>query len=473
MTSSHVATLLIAYAGTACLFSLATTLFRRHASASWLPASAALIAGVAASSFASSGRNALVQLCVELWHLERTHSAAFAAGCSLGLLAGFALHHATTRPARAWFGAVHLAAVAALGLITLKDQLSTYLARPQDVGASGRLFAQAAPAGFKIEEIHRLSIAPTSIALGPDGLLYVAGFGGVAFQNGVVVRLERAGAELHETVVASSLNRPHGIAFHEGDLFISRAGQFSRAVNGAIVHQNTGCVTRARDLDGDGVYDHFTDILEDLPGAKPPDGLHQNNGIAFDAQGYLYVTVGVCSDHGPPVHPFEGTILRARPDGSDVGVFARGFRNPFDLAFGPDAALFCTDNDANAAGRGDELNHVMQGGHYGHPYSALADGATLDKEVLPLLRSDAALEGLAYAPPGSLPNGFDDCLYTASFGNGQIIRIRLKETNTSFQATTEQFARVPSVVDVAISAQEHAIYACSHDERKIYRISPQ
>jgi hypothetical protein len=116
---------------------------------------------------------------------------------------------------------------------------------------------------------------------------------------------------------------------------------------------------------------------------------------------------------------------------------------------------------------------VIEGGHYGHPYSSLAADATLDKELLPLLRSESALEGIAYAPPGSLRDGFDDCLYAASFGNGQVVRIRLKKSNGSFQAAAEQFARVPSVVDLVVSAKERAIYACSHDERKVYKISAE
>lgn len=189
----------------------------------------------------------------------------------------------------------------------------------------------------------------------------------------MVARLveDPASGAVRETQIATNLNRVHGLAFHGNDLYVSRSGQHTRARNGTLTEVNTGTVTLLRDLDGDGIMDYYHDLFDDLPGAQGPDQLHQNNGIAFDPAGYLYVTVGVHSDRAPAVGPFEGTILRCRADGSERTVFARGLRNPFDLAFGPDGELFCTDNDASDRQSGDELNHIVEGRHYGFPY---ADG---------------------------------------------------------------------------------------------------
>ena len=77
----------------------------------------------------------------------------------------------------------------------------------------------------------------------------------------------------------------------------------------------------------------------------------------------LFITVGTPSDHGPSDHPYAGTIIQSRADGTEKKVFARGFRNPFGIAFGPDGELFVTDNDS-ASNSGDEINHVRYGSRW-------------------------------------------------------------------------------------------------------------
>ena len=43
--------------------------------------------------------------------------------------------------------------------------------------------------------------------------------------------------------------------------------------------------------------------------------------------GFLYVGVGIASDHGPKVHKYAGTMLRINPKTKEVKVFAEGLRN--------------------------------------------------------------------------------------------------------------------------------------------------
>ena len=46
----------------------------------------------------------------------------------------------------------------------------------------------------------------------------------------------------------------------------------------------------------------------------------------------------------------NSAILRMQPDGSDLEVFAWGFRNPYGLAFGPDKRLYVADAGTDARG---------------------------------------------------------------------------------------------------------------------------
>lgn len=477
ITIQALTALLLTYTVAACAAVMMAALVDRGANRSRgvVAASVAVIGGATVAALVQPGRNVVVQMSLLLAQLDRPTLAAAAAGCMTGLLAGSALRlGGLTIWRRVALGLVHLAAAFGLAALVAKDAISPYLSTPDASATDSGLIERAAAPGFRIEMVHQLSCAPTSLAIDDRGTLYVAGYAGLAFQNGVVMRIDQPtpGAAYQETPVARYLNRPHGLAFFEGDLYISRAGQYTRAVGGKIQQQNTGAVTRCRDLDGDGNFDHFEDMLADLPGAQQPDGLHQNNGIAFDNEGNLFVTVGVLSDHGPTRHPYEGTILRLKRGDTEPVIFARGLRNPYDLAFGPGKSLFCTDNDDNTRGAGDELNLVVEGRHYGHPYASL-DSVEVTGTQPPLLTSKSALEGLAYAPPGSLPAGYDDCLYVASYGDGHVNRIRIDDHGDDAVATMELLARVPGVVDLVVAADERAIYACSHEERKLYRITTE
>lgn len=478
MITIHALTgLLLTYTMAACATVVTAALAApgAHRSRGVLASFVAVVLGATLAALAQPGRNIVVQTALLVARFDRATLAAIVAGSMAGLLAGWALRlTGHTVWGRAALGLCHLAAAIGMAALVARDAVSPYLSTPDSAAADSGLIERDAAPGFRLEVVHQLSCAPTSLALDGRGRLHVAGYAGLAFQNGVVLRLDRPapGAAYLETPVADYLNRPHGLAFLDGDLYISRAGQYTRAVGGKIQQQNTGAVTRCRDLDGDGSFDHFEDVLADLPGAQQPDGLHQNNGIAFDNEGSLFVTVGMRSDHGPAAHPYEGTILRLKRDDTQPVVFARGLRNPYDLTFGPGESLFCTDNDDNSRGAGDELNLIVEGGHYGHPYAAL-DSIAMTSTRPPLLKSKSALEGLAYAPPGSLPTGYDDCLYVASYGDGHVNRIRVNHKGGDVVAVMDVLARVPGVVDLVIAVEEQAIYACSHDERKLYRITAQ
>ncbi|HEY7425438.1 MAG TPA: hypothetical protein VH682_14500 [Gemmataceae bacterium] len=433
-----------------------------------------LAGGVGAASAALPGRNSIVQTFRDVVGLDRTQSAALLGGVCCGGVAALALLGWAAGRQRLLAGLLHVGVVAVFSLLLLKEVLSPYLANPDQTSSPSALVERPVVLGFKIEEVAKLSIMPTCLAVGPDEELYVAGYAGIAYRNGVIHRLHQSAQSgpLEEIRVADSLNRPHGLAFYKGDLYVSRAGQYTRAEKGRIVEIDTGSVTRLRDLDGDGVYDNYTDVVTGLPGAQNPDGLHQNNGITF-SRDFLYVTVGTPSDHGPPNHRYAGTIVRARPDGSELAIFAQGLRNPFGIAVGPGEQVFCTDNDADFTNPGDALYHVVEGDHFGHPYNAVSKSITVAGAKAPLLRSRSALEGLAYAPPGSLPLGYDDCLYVAAYGDGHLKRVRLRQEGQGYSTEMDFFAKIPGVLGVAVSPKERAIYACSHENKKIYRITPE
>lgn len=127
-----------------------------------------------------------------------------------------------------------------------------------------------------------------------------------------------------------------------------------------------------------------TVLLDDIPWAQ----FHVGGRVAVGPDGLLYVTTG---DNGGPTGldytrladpalsgdaaqdpaSLVGKVLRLSRGGTAAGgvdgwnpyVYARGFRNPFGLAFGPDGRLFASENGITQ----DELNVIAQGANYGWP----------------------------------------------------------------------------------------------------------
>lgn len=77
------------------------------------------------------------------------------------------------------------------------------------------------------------------------------------------------------------------------------------------------------------------------------------------------------NDHGPATtSPHVYQILTFRTDGTDMQVFARGIRQPWQLAFQAGSnAPFVTDlgQDSGAKNPPDFVLHVHAGDHYGFP----------------------------------------------------------------------------------------------------------
>lgn len=74
-----------------------------------------------------------------------------------------------------------------------------------------------------------------------------------------------------------------------------------------------------------------------------------------------------------PAPGCNGAVFRANPDGSDLEVYATGFRNPYGINFGPEGDLFLIDQGIDNGGSRPVANdlepmwRVQEGGWYGFP----------------------------------------------------------------------------------------------------------
>jgi glucose/arabinose dehydrogenase len=115
--------------------------------------------------------------------------------------------------------------------------------------------------------------------------------------------------------------------------------------------------------------------------------------------------------------------MRMLPDGSQVGVVARGLRNAFDGFIHPTSGqIIVSDNGPNAApgvpNPPDELNIIEPGNDYGHPlYWGTPPPGTNTVRPLLDLPAHAAPTGIA-VDPGESFSGYKNQIFLLAFSNG-------------------------------------------------------
>jgi glucose/arabinose dehydrogenase len=154
-------------------------------------------------------------------------------------------------------------------------------------------------------------------------------------------------------VLFDNLDGPHGLALHDGWLYVAER----TAIGRVRFDTATGTPT--------GPYEH---ILTGLT----TDGFHQTKTIAFGPDGWLYLAQGSSCNVCIEKDPRRATVMRMRADGTGAEIYATGLRNSVGFDWAPwDGALYATDNGRDLLGDEfppDELNRIGQGGFYGWPY---------------------------------------------------------------------------------------------------------
>jgi glucose/arabinose dehydrogenase len=212
--------------------------------------------------------------------------------------------------------------------------------------------------GHKVELVASGLKTPTSFAFG-DGMVFEGDGGnseGTAPPNGGVYVLKNGAA----VKIASPLKFVAGLAWHHNKLYISGAVLANGRPSWRLISwsgwNGTTFTVRKTLFIAKGKFDGF-------------------NGIGFGADGRLYVGVDVGltdgNDHGPAsTSPYLYDILTFRANGTDLRVFAKGMRQPWQLAFQPGSnAPFVTDlgQDSGATNPPDFVLHVHRGDNYGFP----------------------------------------------------------------------------------------------------------
>lgn len=187
----------------------------------------------------------------------------------------------------------------------------------------------------------------------PHGDLLVS-----APRSGRVLLLERDadgdGRSDGTRTILEGLDRPHGLDFHDGWLYVAEGSAVSRV---------------RFDTEGRRVVGSLERIISDLPDG----GNHWTRTIRFGPDGLLYVSVGSSCNVCEETDRRRAALLRFRPDGSGEELFASGLRNSVGFDWRPTSGdLYATDNGRDLLGDDlppCELNRVIAGGFYGWPFA--------------------------------------------------------------------------------------------------------
>lgn len=208
------------------------------------------------------------------------------------------------------------------------------------------------PPGFHIE---RLASVPAArgMAWSPAGTLFVGS------RSGEVWALTGYGrGPLIRHRLAAGLAQPVGVAFREGDLYVSAVSR----------------ILRLRDIERQLAAPPAPEVVST---AYPADRAHGWKFIAFGPDGRLYVPVGApCNICAPDPDRYAViTRLDVRDRAAVPEVVARGVRNSVGFDWHPRTReLWFTDNGRDRMGDElppDELNRLPAdavGAHFGYPF---------------------------------------------------------------------------------------------------------
>jgi glucose/arabinose dehydrogenase len=284
------------------------------------------------------------------------------------------------------------------------------------------------PKGFKIEVYASGIPNARTLRLGDKGTVFVSN----RLQDKVYAVVDR-NDKREVKVIASGMDRPNGLAFHDGALYVAEGTKISKFEK---IEDNL-------DNPGKPVV-----IYSDLPN-------HQSHGwryIGIGPDNKLYINVGApCNICEPP--PENAQIRRLNLDGSGAEIYARGVRNSVGFDWHPvTKELYFTEHGRDWLSEDlpeDELNRVTKAGqHFGFPYChngtftdrEMGWGHTCDEYEKPaaLLGPHSAALGMRFYTGDMFPKAYRNAIFIARHGSwnrtkkigGDVIVVKLNRNGT-------------------------------------------
>jgi glucose/arabinose dehydrogenase len=209
-------------------------------------------------------------------------------------------------------------------------------------------------------EVSLFGAAPSlrMMAVAPNGDLFVSS----TRTDQVFVMPDRNGdgAADEAKVFAKGLSKPHGLAFHNGYLYVACEAAVFR------FPYTTG------QLEAKGASQKIADLPSGTSQGLVKDVNHDTRSIAFAPDNKMYISIGSDCDLCEEGDPRRASIMQFSDDGSGGRIYASGLRNAVGLDVDPRTGrLWASVNERNTRGSEvppDLLTPIRNGGDYGWPY---------------------------------------------------------------------------------------------------------
>ncbi len=206
---------------------------------------------------------------------------------------------------------------------------------------------------------------PVFVAAAPNGDLYVSSDGNGATgrdpKRGRILRLRDTDGDGRADEVkefVKEVDSPRGLLWDHDRLYLMHPPHLTAFI----------------DKDGDGVAEEEKVLVKDLAfGFKDRAADHTTNGLSLGLDGWIYIAGGdfafmnATGSDGRTLQHRNGGVLRVRPDGSGLEVYATGTRNILEVAISPEMEMFTRDNTNDGGGWNVRFHHFMGLGDYGYP----------------------------------------------------------------------------------------------------------
>lgn len=216
---------------------------------------------------------------------------------------------------------------------------------------------------------------------------------------------------------------------------------------------------KLRDTTGDGKADERESLAHGF-GIHIAYAGHDMHGLTLGPDGRIYWLIGdkgtnVTSKEGKKYYaPFEGAVLRCNPDGTGFEIFARGLRNPQEIAFNQYGDLFSVDNDSDQKGERERFLHITEASDTGwrcyyqyrgsdyNPWMAESiwepSGKFQPAYITPTNAnySDGPA-GFAFNPGTALNDKYHNAFFVTEFPKGDLRSFKVKPKGATFEMTDE------------------------------------
>lgn len=308
---------------------------------------------------------------------------------------------------------------------------------------------------------------PVSVAASPEGTLYVASDAnsslGTALGRGRIVRLRDTDEDgrADEVTPFATVDSPRGLVWDRDRLYVMHPPHLSVFF----------------DRDGDGVAEDQQILVKNIAFSfrdRPAD--HSSNGVTFGVDGWLYLAIGdfgfmdAEGTDGRRLQLRGGGVVRVRPDGTGLELFARGTRNILEVALSPRLDGISRDNTNDGDGWDVRLHHLTAFAEHGYP--SLYKHFT-EEMVAPLADYGAGSGcGALWLDEPGIPEKWNRAPFTVDWGREAIYRHGLTARGASFEATQEEFLKLPRATDLDVDALSSlyvaswrgGMYNYSHDD---------